>query len=170
VSEESAESAESAALAHGPYSEELANRALPLVRRIVDDLVKRYREWQDAVSRFEYATAKSMADAPDPEADGLQAEAERMAAEIDACVNELAELGVECRAFDIGLVIFPGERDGRPSRFVWRRGDVAVSEWRDYDAGSASANGTSSSMPSRAQPVAGNTSLASRSRSDGSRE
>lgn len=83
-SAERAESAESAAFAHGPYSEELANRALPLVRRIV--------------------------------------------------------------------------------------GDVAVSEWRDYDAGSASANGTSSSMPSRAQPVAGNTSLASRSRSDGSRE
>jgi len=166
----SEESAESAAFAHRPYSEALANRALPLVRRIVDDLVMRYREWLDAVRRFEYATTKSTAEAPDPEAEGLQAEAERTAAEIDACVNELAELGVECRAFDSGLVIFPGERDGRPSRFVWRRGDVVVSEWPGYDAGSASANGTSSSMPSRAQLVAGKTSLASRSRSDGSRE
>ena len=152
------------------YTEELANRALPLVRRIVDDLVKRYLDWQDAVSRFEYATTKSTATAPDPEAEQLQAEAERMAADIDSCVNELAELGVQCRAFDIGLVIFPGERDGKPARFVWRRGDAAVGEWRDYDAGSASANGTSSSMPSRAQPVAGNSSFASRSRSDGSRE
>jgi hypothetical protein len=153
-----------------PYSEALANSALPLVRRIVDDLVSRYRDWQDAVSRFEYATTKSTAEAPDPEADALQAEAERMAEEIDACVGELDELGVECRAFDIGLVIFPGERGGEPARFVWRRGDAAVSEWLDYDAGSASAKGMSSSMPSRAQPVTGNSSRASRSRSDGSRE
>jgi hypothetical protein len=85
-------------------------------------------------------------------------------------VRELDQLGVECRAFDTGLVIFPGERNGARARFVWRRGDAAVSEWSDYDAGSASEKGTSSSMPSRAQPVAGKTSLASRSRSDGSRE
>jgi len=156
--------------AHRPYTEELANRTLPLVRRIVDDLVMRYADWQDAVSRFEYATAKSTADAPDPEAEGLQAEAERVATDIDALVRELGELGVAVRAFDIGLVIFPGERDGQPVRFAWRRGDAAVSQWRDYEAGPASAKGTSSSMPSRAQPVAGNTSLASRSRSEGSRE
>ena len=132
--------------------------------------MKRYADWQDAVSRFEYATTKSTADAPDAEAEELQARAQRMAAEIDACVGELAELGMQCRAFDTGLVIFPGERDGRPTRFVWRRGDASVSEWRDYGADSASANGTSSSIPSRAQPVSGNTSFASRSRSDGSRE
>ncbi len=152
------------------YSEEMANRTLPLVRRIVDDLVNRYADWQEAVSRFEYATTKSTATAPDPEAEALQAAAERAALEIDSHVNELGELGVQVRAFDIGLVIFPGERDGKPARFIWRRGDAAVSEWRDYDAGSASENGTSSSMPSRAQPVDGNTSFASRSRSEGSRE
>ena len=155
---------------HAPYSEGLANRALPLVSRIVEDLVQRYADWQDAVSRFEYATTKSTADAPDPDAETFQAEAARMAAEIDAHVAELAELGVECRAFDIGLVIFRGERNGVPARFVWRRGDARVSEWRDYTAASASEKGTSSSMPSRAQPVAGKTSRASRSRSDGSRE
>ena len=115
------------------YSEELANRALPLVRRIVDDLVVRFRAWQDAVSRFEYATIKSTASAPDTEADALQAEAGRIAEEIDICVRELDELGVQCRAFDTGFVIFPGERNGTRVRFVWRRGDAAVSEWRDYD-------------------------------------
>ena len=157
---------------HAPqrYTEALANRAIPLVRRIVDDLVRRFAAWQDAVSRFEYATIKSTAGAPDPEAEALQAAAERLAAEIEMCVRELDDLGVECRAFDTGVVIFPGERDGVRVRFVWRRGDAAVSEWRDYDAGTASAKGTSSSMPSRAQPDAGNTSRASRSKSDGSRE
>jgi hypothetical protein len=155
--------------AHTAYSEELANRTLPLVSRIVEDLVNRYADWQDAVSRFEYATTKSTATAPDPEAEALQSEAERAALEIDSHVRELAQLGVEARAFDIGLVIFAGERDGKPARFVWRRGDAAVTEWRDY-AVSASENGTSSSMPSRAQAVAGKSSFASRSRSEGSRE
>jgi hypothetical protein len=131
-------SVERAPLMRGPYTEELANRALPLVRRIVDDLVKHFRGWQDAVSRFEYATTRSTADAPDPEAEGFQAEAERMAAEIDACVQELEELDVECRAFDAGVVVFPGERDGRPVRFWWRRGEAAVEERHDAPSGAAS--------------------------------
>lgn len=153
------------------YTEALANRAIPLVRRIVDDLVHRFADWQDAVSRFEYATVKSRAGAPDPEAEALQADAARLAAEIEDCVRELDELGVECRAFDTGLVIFPGERDGEQSRFAWRRGDAAVSAWPGYDdERTASLKGTSSSIPSRAHPDAGNTSRASRSRSDGSRE
>ncbi len=153
-----------------PYTEELANRALPLVRRIVDDLSARYADWQDAVSRFEYAAIKSTASQPDPEAEALQAEAERFAAEIETYVNELEELGVECRAFDTGLVVFPGVRGGAPAEFVWKRGDAAVTEWSDYSAGLASANGISSSMPSRAQPTTGKTSFASRSNSEGSRE
>ena len=151
-----------------PYTVEMANRALPLVRRIVDDLVTRYTDWQGAVSRFEYAASKSTADAPDPDAERLQREAESIAGEIDAFVCELDELGVECRAFDTGLVAFPGEADGEPVKFWWKRGDPAVSQ--SLDAGSASANGTSISIPSRAHPTAGNTSFASRSRSEGSRE
>ena len=153
------------------YTEALANSAIPLVRRIVDDLVVRFAAWEDAVSRFEYATLKSTASAPDPEADALQANAERMAEEIEACVAELDELGVQCRAFDTGLVIFPGERGAPSSGFAWRLGETTVTPWPPgHDAAMASAKGTSSSMPSRAQPDAGNTSRASRSRSDGSRE
>ena len=153
------------------YTEALANSAIPLVSRIVDDLVMRFAAWEDAVSRFEYATLKSTASAPDPEADALQVNAERMAEEIEACVAELDELGVQCRAFDTGLVIFPGVRGAASSGFAWRPGEAAVTSWPPgYEAVTASAKGTSSSMPSRAQPDTGNTSRASRSKSDGSRE
>jgi hypothetical protein len=118
-----------------PYTLEMANRALPLVRRIVDDLVRRYADWRDAVSRFEYATTKSTADVPDPEAERLQSEAEAIAEEIEAFSRELEQLGVECRAFDTGLVDFPGELDGRAVYFCWMRGEPAVSYWHDLDAG-----------------------------------
>jgi hypothetical protein len=152
------------------YTEELANSALPLVGRIVDDLVARYAAWQSAVSAFEYATTKSTADVPDPDAERLQREAEQIAEEIEHHVHELDALGVECRAFDTGLVAFPAAGLGRPVWFWWKRGDRAVSHSPDGAADSASAKGTSISMPSRAHPVTGNTSFASRSRSDGSRE
>jgi hypothetical protein len=118
-----------------PYDLAMANRALPLVRRIVDDLVKRYAEWQDAVSRFEYATARSTADAPDPDAERLQREAEAIAEEIEVFIHELDELGVECRAFDSGLVDFPGELDGRPVYFCWMPGEPTVAYWHELDAG-----------------------------------
>ncbi len=121
------------------YTAELANRALPLVRRIVDDLVLRYRDWQDAVSRFEYATTKSTASAPDPEADALQTAAELLAAEVDAHVAELAELGVQVRAFDTGMVDFPGDLDGRAVRFSWMPGQSSVANSAEQPFGATTA-------------------------------
>lgn len=144
------------------YTLDKANRALPLVRRIVDDLVACHAEWRERVGRFEYATSGSRAEAPDPDADRLQHEAQALAAQIEGFVRELNELGLECRALDAGVVDFPGELEGRPVYFSWRLGDASVS--------SASAYGTSISVPSRAQDTLGKTSFASRSRSDGSRE
>jgi len=146
-----------------PYSEMQANRALPLVRRIVGDLVERHARWQDAVTGFEYATLASLAERPDADAERLQAVAQQLAREIEGFFAELDELGVECRDPARGVVAFPCAREGRADYFVWAPGDAAV-------AASASANGTSTSNPSRAQVAGVNTSLASRSRSDGSRE
>jgi hypothetical protein len=117
------------------WTAEQANRALPLLRRIVDDLTACYAFWQEAVIRFEYATSKSRADSPDPDADALQQEAQRLAVDIEGFVRELDELGVECRALDTGLVDFPGELDGRPVYFCWQKGERAVEHWHEIDAG-----------------------------------
>ena len=118
-----------------PWTADQANRALPLVRRIVDDLVVCYADWQDAVNRFEYATSRARAEAPDAEADRFQREAEALAEEIEGFVAELDELGVECRAFDTGLVDFPGELAGRPVYFCWMKGEPAVGHWHEVEAG-----------------------------------
>jgi hypothetical protein len=105
-----------------PYTAELANRSLPLVRRIVGDVVRHYSNWQDAVSRFEYATSRSSAGTPDAEADRLQHEAQLLATEIDGFVRELAQLGVECRDLAEGRVEFPGDTE----TFQWRPGEKEV--------------------------------------------
>lgn len=118
-----------------PYTAEQANRALPLIRRIVDDLVACYADWQAAVSRFEYATSRARAEAPDPDADRFQREAQVLAEQIEGFVAELDELGVECRAFETGLVDFPGELAGRPVYFCWMKGEPAVGHWHEVEAG-----------------------------------
>lgn len=118
-----------------PYTVERANRALPLVRRITDDLVACYIDWQAAVGRFEVAAARSRSNEPDPEAEPLQAEVQALASQIEGFVGELAELGLECRSYESGLVDFPGELEGRPVYFCWMRGERAVEHWHEIGAG-----------------------------------
>ncbi|MGH7717451.1 MAG: DUF2203 domain-containing protein, partial [Gemmatimonadaceae bacterium] len=74
---------------------------------------------------------------PDPRAQELQGELDSLAREIDGCVRELAELGVEFKGYDMGLVDFPGEIDGRPVFFCWRLGEPAVEHWHEREAGFA---------------------------------
>lgn len=119
------------------WTEERANAALPLVRRIVDDLVRTYAEWEALVERFEVASTRSSAHRQDPEAESLQREVQRMAAEIDGFVRELQDLGVECKSMETGLVDFPAERDGRVVYLCWRHGEPRVAHWHDVEGGFA---------------------------------
>lgn len=119
------------------WTVERANRALPLVRRIADDLVARHAEWRALVERFEVAATRSTADQADPEAERLAREVQRAAADIEGFVRELAALGVECKSIEHGLLDFPAELDGRPVYLCWLRGEGAVSHWHELDAGFA---------------------------------
>jgi hypothetical protein len=134
-----------------------ATAALPLVRRIVDDLVVGYRRWHDTVDAFEYATSGTRADAPNADADRLMAEAQALAAEIDQFRAELARLDIRVTRVDHGLIAFRGERGGEVVPLLWAPGMPAPSyDWPE----SVPAYGTSISWPSRAQLVAGKRSRA----------
>ncbi|MDH5234959.1 MAG: DUF2203 domain-containing protein [Gemmatimonadota bacterium] len=119
------------------WTVERANRALPLVRRIVADLVQCYADWAECVERFELASTRSAAHRQDPEAEQLQREVQRMAAEIDGFVRELSELGVECKSMETGLVDFPAEREGRVVYLCWRHGEERVEHWHEVEGGFA---------------------------------
>lgn len=118
-----------------PWTEELANRALPLVRRIADDIVTHYAEWRSLVEQFEVAVGDANIETPNSEADRLAFEVQRVAAEIDGFVKELEEIGVECKSMEIGLFDFRSERDGRPVYLCWMRGEDRVDHWHDIDSG-----------------------------------
>ena len=119
------------------FTVEQANRTLPLVSRIVHDIVTQYSRWQDKMREFEVRTAHAHAERPDPSADALQRELQALAEEIDGYIGELQELGVEFKGFDMGLVDFPGELGGRPVYLCWRLGEEAVEHWHEIDAGFA---------------------------------
>lgn len=114
-----------------------ANRMLPLVRRIVEDLVRDHGSWREKVDQFEIATVGSSIDRPDAIAELLQSEAQRLAADIEGYVKELNELGVECRGLDAGLVDFPGEMDGKAIYYCWKLGEPSVRYWHGVNAGFA---------------------------------
>lgn len=119
------------------FTLEQANRTLPLVRKIVDDIVTSYGRWQDAVRGFELASAGVRADMPDPNAESLQIEAQRLAAEIAGFVRELEALGVQFKGYDLGLVDFPSLRDERTVYLCWQRGEPDVRFWHEIDGGFA---------------------------------
>jgi hypothetical protein len=117
------------------FTIEEANRTLPLVSKIVDDLVRGHRNWEDKVREFELATVGSSPERPDAMAELLQIEAQRLAVEIEGYIAELAELGVACKSMDTGLVDFPGLRDGKPVFYCWMLGEPRVQYWHELDAG-----------------------------------
>lgn len=119
------------------WTPERATSALPLVRRIAEDLVRTHAEWRDLMGRFELASATASATAPDPEVERLQREVIRAATDIEGFMRELGELGVECKSMETGLLDFPAERDGRPVYLCWRLGERTVAHWHDLDAGFA---------------------------------
>lgn len=119
------------------FTVEDANRTLPLVSRIVQDIVTQYAKWQERVDEFAIMTAGARAEKPDPRAEALQREVQSLAAEIEGYVKELERLGIEFKGFDTGLVDFPGEIDGRPVYLCWQLGESSVQHWHEKDAGFA---------------------------------
>ena len=119
------------------YTAEQANRSLPLVRRIVDDIVRTHRQWRDVVQELELLASGSRADRPEPRAVALEREALGLAHELDAFERELDTLGIALKDRQMGLVDFPGEWDGRRVWLCWRLGEAAVRYWHELDDGFA---------------------------------
>lgn len=114
-----------------------ANRMLPLVRRIAEDIVQDYADWQRTLRDIE-TLAAGVPNAEDTRRlRTMHAEAQRLAVDLDRCVAELAALGVECKAYAEGLVDFPSLRDGEEVFLCWRVGEPEVAHWHPVDTGVA---------------------------------
>jgi hypothetical protein len=113
-----------------------AERTLPLVRRIVADLMAEYPRWRAAVSRFELLSAGARADRGETtELIVSRQEVTASAARINDYLKELEAIGCVFKGFDAGLVDFYTLRDDRPVFLCWRMGEARIEHWHELDAG-----------------------------------
>ena len=119
------------------FTAEEANRTLPLVRRIVEDIVKQHRQWREKILELDLVASSARADEPNERAAQLEREAQSLAHELDGYQRELEELGIQLKDRRQGLVDFPSEMGGRRVLLCWRLGEPDVQFWHDEDAGYA---------------------------------
>lgn len=110
-----------------------ANRTLPLVRRIVDDILLAHETLQAPLERFRRLVESSRETGA--EARALRIELDERTRRLNAFVDELSEVGCHFKGFDEGLVDFYSLRDGRPVLLCWRAGEPEIGHWHDVDTG-----------------------------------
>ena len=123
------------------FSVDEANKALPLVKAIVGDIVRQFETVNDAQATPR-VTVK--AERPRPANDPYAEETAQSRAELESprrsssppIIEELSRLGVELKGPD-GLCDFPSLRDGREVYLCWRLGEPEVTHWHEKNAGFA---------------------------------
>ncbi len=115
-----------------------AERTLPLVSRIVRDLMAEYPLWRRAVARYELLTGGARADWGETR-DLLAArdEVTRHADRINRFLLELEMVGCVFKGFDAGLVDFYSLREDRVVFLCWKLGEERITHWHELDAGFA---------------------------------
>ena len=120
------------------FTLEQANSALPLVKRVVADLTERYPKWRDLVYRYEMVAAQARPEwGESTEQVALRAQIEDVAREINGYLNELDQIGCVFKGFDLGLVDFYGQMDGRDILWCWKQGESSIRYWHEIEAGYA---------------------------------
>lgn len=121
------------------FTVETANKALPLVRAIVHDIVELYgdvRERETRLNSLRRSTSKAQQDDPySEEVEQIRLELEKDVEKLEGFVEELAELGVEFKDPVMGLVDFPANMNGQEVYLCWKLGEAAVEYWHTHDAG-----------------------------------
>ena len=107
------------------FTPALANRTLPLVRSIVDDILEKAKELRGK-------TALSRHPQSDPELEAIQQE-------ILALMAELESLGCTYKDwdFEVGLVDFPARINGSEVLLCWRSDESAVRYFHTPEGGFA---------------------------------
>lgn len=98
-----------------------ANATLPLVKRVVRDIVNLH--------------AHSPAEKPADPVPAVEAQVEHYLARMQELVEELAVIGCDIKDFRTGLIDFAGRHDGREVCLCWQHGEEQIDFWHEVDAG-----------------------------------
>lgn len=137
-----------------------ANRMLPLVRAIVEDIVDLNHDLSDRKQRLEdlrsdHGAAHSRDDDPyAEEVEQMQRELELDSGRLKEFVRELEDLGLQIKDRDKGLVDFPTVIDGKDAFLCWSLGEPEVAYWHSLEGGYLGRRSlTDGSMQSTSRPA-----------------
>jgi hypothetical protein len=119
-----------------------ANAMLPLVRAIVDDIVRLFNELSERRERLEKVRKlpghRRDEDNPyDEEVQQIEDDLDKDSKQLDDFSDELRRLGVELKDPAIGLVDFLTLIDDREAYLCWKLGEGDIAYWHDLKAGFA---------------------------------
>ncbi len=107
-----------------------ANKTLPLVKRIVSDVVRTHEHAMVLQAEIELLDDSKQATA-------LQTELKATSDKLHVFVAELSEIGCEIKDFKSGLIDFVGQHQGRDVNLCWRLGEEKIHFWHELTAGFA---------------------------------
>ena len=112
------------------FTLEQANSTLPLVKRIVRDIVRTHGE----VLKYQTKLERPAARAAQSEAQGRL---EYCMTRLEDYVDELTEVGCELKDYQTGLIDFTGRHQVHDVCLCWKLGEERIGYWHELDAGFA---------------------------------
>jgi hypothetical protein len=106
-----------------------ANRTLPLVKRIVGDIVKTQQRVADLEADLSRAMPKAQP--------AIQSALDRAVERFQAYVGELARIGCQLKDHKTGLLDFLSRCQGRDVCLCWKLGEERIEYWHETTAGYA---------------------------------
>lgn len=105
-----------------------ANRSLPLVSRIVSDIVSTHE-----TATYLHAQLENR-DSPQPRED-LEKRLEQTVDRLNDLLDELKAVGCELKDYRMGLVDFISRHEGREIYLCWMLGEQTITHWHELHAG-----------------------------------
>lgn len=119
------------------YTIEEANALIPQVRAVLLQLAVEQRRMEAAHADMHRHLTGNGDPSSAHEADRLEREAAQIGEGMRHLAGMLEAMGIQLRDTEMGLVDFPGERDGREVWLCWRLADPTVAFWHGTDEGYA---------------------------------
>jgi len=119
------------------FTVDQANRTLPLVRRIVEDVVREHRRRSEKLVELDLLNGATAGASTGTQVAALEREIQKLGREIEGFTRELSALGIQLKDPRMGLIDFPTNLDGRRVLLCWHLGEPSIQFWHDEHTGFA---------------------------------
>jgi len=116
------------------FTLEQANRTLPLVSRIVADIVRVHKNASSLQGQIEKQDKQQPSKQRTAD---IEKELETAKERLNGLLDELSDVGCELKDFQTGLIDFIGRHQNRDVYLCWKLGEAQIGYWHELDAGFA---------------------------------